>query len=52
MQLPELNEAATRHRVLTADGRRGGFSANGGVSTKLRMLLVERARLNGPGLFD
>lgn len=40
------------HRVLAADGRSGGFSANGGVSTKLRMLLVERARFNGPGLFD
>ena len=40
------------HRVLAADGRSGGFSANGGVSTKLRMLLIERARFNGPGLFD
>jgi len=40
------------HRVLAADGRSGGFSANGGVSTKLRMLLAERAQFNGPGLFD
>ncbi|MES2878642.1 MAG: methylated-DNA--[protein]-cysteine S-methyltransferase [Pseudomonadota bacterium] len=40
------------HRVLAADGRAGGFSANGGVSTKLRLLLIERARFNGPGLFD
>ncbi len=40
------------HRVLAADGRSGGFSASGGVSTKLRMLLTERARFNGPGLFD
>ncbi len=40
------------HRVLAADGRSGGFSANGGVSTKLRMLLIERACFNGPGLFD
>jgi len=40
------------HRVLAADGRSGGFSASGGVSTKLRMLLIERARFNGPGLFD
>ncbi len=40
------------HRILAADGRSGGFSANGGVSTKLRMLLTERARFNGPGLFD
>jgi methylated-DNA-[protein]-cysteine S-methyltransferase len=40
------------HRVLAADGRAGGFSANGGVSTKLRLLLIERAQFNGPGLFD
>jgi methylated-DNA-[protein]-cysteine S-methyltransferase len=37
------------HRVLAAGGRVGGFSANGGVSTKLRLLSIERdgARLNG-----
>lgn len=37
------------HRVLAADGRVGGFSANGGVTTKLRLLSIERdgARLNG-----
>jgi methylated-DNA-[protein]-cysteine S-methyltransferase len=40
------------HRILAAGGGAGGFSANGGVSTKLRMLLIERARFNGPGLFD
>lgn len=40
------------HRVLAADGRAGGFSANGGISTKLRLLLIERAQFNGPGLFD
>ena len=40
------------HRILAAGGRSGGFSATGGVSTKLRMLLTERARFNGPGLFD
>ena len=40
------------HRVLAADGRAGGFSANGGVTTKLRLLLIERARFNGRGLFD
>jgi methylated-DNA-[protein]-cysteine S-methyltransferase len=40
------------HRVLAANGRAGGFSANGGVTTKLRLLLIERARFNGPGLFD
>ena len=31
------------HRVLAAGGRVGGFSANGGVSTKLRMLTIEGA---------
>ena len=40
------------HRVLAAGGRSGGFSANGGVATKLRMLQIERTRFNGPGLFD
>lgn len=40
------------HRILAADGRSGGFSANGGTDTKLRMLLMERAQFNGPGLFD
>jgi methylated-DNA-[protein]-cysteine S-methyltransferase len=30
------------HRVLAAGGRTGGFSASGGVSTKLRMLAIER----------
>lgn len=41
------------HRVLAAGGRSGGFSAEGGANTKLRMLEIERARLDGePGLFD
>ena len=40
------------HRVLAAGSASGGFSANGGVSTKLRMLLVERAAFGVPGLFD
>jgi methylated-DNA-[protein]-cysteine S-methyltransferase len=41
------------HRVLAAGGRAGGFSAEGGTATKLRMLEIERARLGGaPGLFD
>jgi methylated-DNA-[protein]-cysteine S-methyltransferase len=40
------------HRILAADGRAGGFSANGGVSTKLRLLEIERATFGGPGLFD
>jgi methylated-DNA-[protein]-cysteine S-methyltransferase len=30
------------HRVLAAGGKLGGFSANGGVGTKLRMLALER----------
>ncbi len=33
------------HRVLAASGKLGGFSANGGVETKLRMLEIEGARL-------
>ena len=41
------------HRVMAAGGRSGGFSAEGGADTKLRMLEIERARFGGaPGLFD
>ena len=41
------------HRVLAAGKRSGGFSAGGGVATKLRMLQIEGAQLgDGPGLFD
>jgi methylated-DNA-[protein]-cysteine S-methyltransferase len=41
------------HRVVAAGGKTGGFSANGGVNTKLRLLEIERARLtDGPTLFD
>lgn len=43
------------HRVLAAGGRPGGFSARGGVTTKLRMLEIEKARIGdaaAPGLFD
>ena len=41
------------HRVLAAANRSGGFSAAGGVATKLRMLQAERARFGAaPGLFD
>ena len=40
------------HRILAADRRTGGFSANGGVATKLRMLLIERSQFGAPGLFD
>lgn len=37
------------HRVLGADGKMGGFSANGGVSTKRRMLEIEGAAEVGAG---
>lgn len=41
------------HRVLGADGKVGGFSAPGGVTSKLRMLTIERARTSdAPPLFD
>ncbi len=41
------------HRVLSAGGKAGGFSANGGVTTKLRLLTIERARTSdAPTLFD
>ena len=41
------------HRVLAAGTGPGGFSAEGGVATKLRMLQIERAQLGSePGLFD
>lgn len=41
------------HRVLGADGRMGGFSADGGAQTKARLLTIEKARLNDvPTLFD
>lgn len=41
------------HRVMGANGRLTGFSANGGTATKLRMLAIEGARIGqGPGLFD
>jgi len=32
------------HRVLAAGGRVGGFSASGGIATKLRLLAIEGAR--------
>jgi len=40
------------HRILAADGRAGGFSADGGARTKLRLLEIEGAQFGGPGLFD
>jgi methylated-DNA-[protein]-cysteine S-methyltransferase len=40
------------HRVLAAGGKSGGFSAQGGALTKLRMLEIEGARFSDePGLF-
>lgn len=41
------------HRVLAAGSKVGGFSANGGATTKLRLLSLERARTDdAPTLFD
>ncbi|MEH2511755.1 methylated-DNA-[protein]-cysteine S-methyltransferase [Nitrobacteraceae bacterium AZCC 1564] len=45
------------HRVLAANGKTGGFSANGGVTTKFRMLAIEGAKIaqkdeDSPMLFD
>jgi methylated-DNA-[protein]-cysteine S-methyltransferase len=41
------------HRILAAGGKTGGFSADGGVETKLKMLTIEKARTSAmPGLFD
>jgi methylated-DNA-[protein]-cysteine S-methyltransferase len=41
------------HRVLAASGRMGGFSAEGGASTKAQLLTLERARTSPvPTLFD
>ena len=39
------------HRVLAANGKSGGFSAPGGVSTKLKLLSIEGAQPGGPDLF-
>ena len=40
------------HRVVAAGGKLGGFSARGGVDTKLRILAIEGAALNDqPSLF-
>jgi methylated-DNA-[protein]-cysteine S-methyltransferase len=40
------------HRVLAAGGKTGGFSAPGGVVSKLRLLTIEGAQPSGPTLFD
>ena len=43
------------HRVLAASGKIGGFSANGGITTKLRLLTLETkgtsATFDGDGVF-
>ena len=41
------------HRVLAAGGKVGGFSAAGGVTTKLRLLEIEGAQVGeAPSLFE
>ena len=40
------------HRVLAAGDKPGGFSAAGGIRTKLRLLIIEGAMRGTPGLFD
>ena len=40
------------HRVMAAGGKTGGFSAPGGVRTKLRLLSIEGAQYGAPMLFD
>ena len=35
------------HRVLAAGGKPGGFSANGGLDTKARLLAIEGVALPG-----
>jgi methylated-DNA-[protein]-cysteine S-methyltransferase len=40
------------HRVLAAGGKMGGFSAPGGVRTKLCLLSIEGAQAGAPVLFD
>jgi methylated-DNA-[protein]-cysteine S-methyltransferase len=40
------------HRVLAAGGKTGGFSAPGGISTKMRMLTIERAQAGGTAPTD
>jgi methylated-DNA-[protein]-cysteine S-methyltransferase len=39
------------HRVLGANGRLTGFSAGGGIATKLKMLSIEGVVFGEPGLF-
>jgi methylated-DNA-[protein]-cysteine S-methyltransferase len=38
------------HRVLAAGRKIGGFSAQGGIATKLRLLAIEGVQINGAGV--
>jgi methylated-DNA-[protein]-cysteine S-methyltransferase len=38
--------------VVAAGGRVGGFSANGGATTKLRLLAIEGHAKGAPEIFD
>ncbi|MGH6852502.1 MAG: methylated-DNA--[protein]-cysteine S-methyltransferase, partial [Methylocella sp.] len=40
------------HRVVAAGGGIGGFSANGGIAAKLRLLAIEGHHQGAPRLFD
>jgi O-6-methylguanine DNA methyltransferase len=40
------------HRVVAAGGKIGGFSANGGVLTKTRLLAIEGHEKSAPAIFD
>jgi methylated-DNA-[protein]-cysteine S-methyltransferase len=40
------------HRVIGANAKLVGFSANGGIKTKLKMLKIEGWRENEPSLFE
>lgn len=40
------------HRVVGANDRMTGFSANGGIATKMKLLLIEGWRADEPTLFD
>ncbi len=41
------------HRVMGSDGKLVGFSAHGGLATKLKLLAIEKALISeAPGLFD
>jgi methylated-DNA-[protein]-cysteine S-methyltransferase len=39
------------HRVVAANGQLGGFSAPGGLATKIRLLQIEQMAGDQPGLF-